>query len=215
MNNNHKLIVILFCIVLLISGCAVTVPTYISTMSDPTFQGRTFKRILVIANFENTEVLKGFEIALVNKLMEKGIYAVANHKVLPPIRDYTDEEKINVFKQHNLDSYIFIAPESLDMATINIPTVSETKGSATAIGNTAYGRSKTKTYEGGNTEIATAFNSHIKLYDLTNGNAVWQGDAVTKLNIYAGVYNIINSIAPKVVEKLEQDGIIIIKKEKE
>jgi hypothetical protein len=159
--------------IVFISGC---VQTNVTSLKDPTYNGRSFKRILVIGAFQNTEVLKSVELKMIDELGKIGIYGVANHLVLPPLREYTDEEKRNVFIQQNLDSYIIIAPQGFNTATVYVPTVSNTKGSANVVGNTVTGRSKTTTYEGGARQINTGFNSQAKLYDFSNGYVIWQGD---------------------------------------
>ena len=95
-----------FVLVVLLFIIIACVPTTITSMKDPNYYGRTFKRILVIADFEETNTLKTFELALVDEFKLRGIYAIANHKVLPPIREYSDEERRHVYLQHNIDSYL-------------------------------------------------------------------------------------------------------------
>lgn len=200
MKIGQKFLILNLIIILLLSAC-VTPSTRIASMTDPAYKGKSFKRILVIASLKNTYYLQRYESLLVRELKKKGIYAIANHEVLPSIREYTEDEKRSIYNYHNLDSYIIITPQGVETATINVPTTAETTGNR-VIGT------RTTIHEGGTKTIATQLNNKIQLYDIFNGNLIWQADAETDINSFSGDEDIYRSLIINLVKQLKKDGII-------
>jgi hypothetical protein len=137
-------------IIILIGGC---VQTKVTSLKDPTYNGKTFSRILVVADFENNESIIAFETAMVRELEKKGITAFANHKVLPNIRTYTDEERKEIYDKYNYECIIIIVPKGYNTATVNMPTWSSTYSSKRIKqrnnGDQTTGSSTTTTFKGG------------------------------------------------------------------
>ena len=80
----------LFITSLTIYGC---VSTNIASFKDPDYDSQKFGRYLVIGNYEKFEIVQKVEGKVVSELTANGVYAVENSKILPPIREYTDDER--------------------------------------------------------------------------------------------------------------------------
>ncbi len=195
------LVILMFCL----SSCT---STYVTSMKDPQYEGKTFQRVLVIAAFKKIDALKGFENSIVKELKKQGVFAVSNHTLMPPLREFTNDEKIEIYKKYDLDSYLIISPDGIDYETIYVPTVSSSKTTPISTGNVTSYLNKTVTQEGGAREIATTFNSIVKFYDISNGNAFWQGDISTNIKLTAYMEDVARSLVPKVINKLIIDNCI-------
>jgi hypothetical protein len=206
-----KILLFGFCFIIffVISGC---LPTTISSMKDPTIKGRTYKRILIISQFDKIELIRDYELNLAKELSEKGIYAVANYTVLPPLREYTNEEKDEVMSEHKFDSYLLLIPQGYDIRTEYYPPSTETETRVSKHDSTLFKKTTTTSYPGGYEETPTAFFAQVKMYDFKNGNIIWQGDTETKLSTYMTDHNISKWVCKKIAEQLEADAMIISKK---
>lgn len=198
---------IYFCIAILFLGTGC-IPTNVISLKDPSYNNRTFKRILVIANFQKIEDMKEIEKQLAYELNWKGIFAVENYRLLPPIREYTNEEKNNIYNKYNFDSYILISPQGIQTTTVYVPDVEKKNYKVTKDSNSVR-RETTKTiYQGGEFVIPTQYNTQIKFVDMTNGNVVWQSDTETKINKGTRISEISSSIGRNVTIQLQADGVI-------
>ncbi len=75
-----------------------SVSSKIVSFKDPAYRDAAFSRILVRADYDKLDEMKKVESELVFLLNKEGMYAVANSTILPPIRNYTEEEKKECYK---------------------------------------------------------------------------------------------------------------------
>jgi len=182
--------------------------TKVISLKDPSYNNRTFKRILVIADFQKIEDMKNLETELVYELTSKGTFAVENHRLLPPIREYSDEERSSMLKKYNFDSYLLINPQGVQTTTVYVPDVEKHKVTTTKDSNSV-SRETTRTHiQGGEMVVPTQFNTQIKFVDMMNGNVVWQSDTETNMNKDSRMSSIIVSISRNVANQLQEDGVI-------
>ncbi|OGU12056.1 MAG: hypothetical protein A2X61_02830 [Ignavibacteria bacterium GWB2_35_12] len=200
-----KLIYFVIAILLFVSGC---LPTNVTSLKDPSYNNIIFRRILVIADFQKIEEMKEFESEMANEFKENGTFAVENHRVLPPIREYTYDEKVAVYKKYNLDGYILISPQGFQTATVYVPDVEKKKTTTTKDSNTISRETTTAVYPGGEMRVPTQFDAQIKFVDLMNGKVVWQSETETKLNKDSRMSEIFSSVCSNVVKQLKVDGVI-------
>lgn len=192
--------------IFMVTSC---VSTKVTSMKDPSHNGVQFKSILVISSHSHADIMQAFEDSMVKELRESGISAVANHVVLPPLREYSDDEKRATYRKNNIDGYIIISPKGVNTATVYVPTYSKTSANVSGGKNSVTGESSTVTYQGGERQVTTGANTQAKLFNIDNGNPVWQGDAKTNINNkFAGITDIINSFCSNIVERLQEDGMI-------
>lgn len=192
-------------IIIFVTGC---VSTNVISLKDPSYNNRTFKRILVIANFQKIVDMKEIEKQLVYELNWKGIFAVENFRLLPPIREYTNEEKNNIYNKYNFDSYILISPQGIETTTVYVPDVEKKQYTVTKDSNSVRRESTRTVYQGGEFVVPTQYNTQIKFVDMSNGNVVWQSDTETKINKGTKISEISSSIGRNVANQLQEDGVI-------
>jgi len=190
------------------------VSTNIASFKDPSYRNVSFGRFLVIANYKKIETVQKVEGMVVDHLKARGVYSVANSSLLPPIREYSDDEKRNAFIAENLDCYIIISPAGLNNATIYVPSISSTSASVSASRNKASGSSTTVTSAGGERDVVSSVDTQAELYDIQNGNIVWKGEASTeiKYNAYgqtfAGIDDVLRSFCSNIVYELEKNFLL-------
>lgn len=209
MKRKHIVKCLYLIIILTFVSCT---PTNIVSLKDPTCEGKNFKRILVKAAYDKAVDIKNIELELATEFYDVGIVAYANHRLLPPLREYSDEERIAIYKKYNIDGFLVVYDQGYDTRKVHIPSYSTTKSNSKAVPQGSSETSETITSGGYSEDIISEKNTRIKLYDLENGHAIWRGDAVTSLNEESNYESYLRSLCEAIVEKLAQDGLILIKK---
>ena len=190
------------------------VSTNIASFKDPSYRNASFGRFLVIANFKKMETVQKVEDAVVGRFKEWGVYAIANSSLLPPIREYSDDEKRNAFIDEHLDCYIIISPAGVNNATLYVPSISSTNANVSASRNKASGSSTTVTSTGGERDVVSSVDTKAELYDFQNGHIVWKAEANTdiKYNAYgqtfAQVNDVIFSFCSNMVDELNKKSLL-------
>ncbi|MFN0156968.1 MAG: hypothetical protein ACKVRP_02725 [Bacteroidota bacterium] len=191
-------------------GC---VSTKVASLIDPDYHNKGFKRVLVIGNFANIDVMKQFENNTVERLKQRGLYAAANYILLPPLREYSDDEKRQVFIKEQFDCYMIISGQGVNNATIYVPTISTTQASVEAQKNRISGTSASVTNEGGARNVVSSIDTQGELYDFQNGRIAWRGSANSKIPYYYGSAMaepeaVFKSACMEIVDQLINDGIL-------
>jgi hypothetical protein len=190
-------IILLFCF--LLAGCANST---ITSVVDPYWTPREFSRIMVYMLCGPLDIQIMAEDIMVEKLREYNIDAVPSYKVIPPVREYTSEEWNRVFTEH--DGILLIVLTDKYIVETTLPETTTTEGYIDSWGNI---RSRTRT-SGGGTISSPRLMFDIKLYDLFLLEPVWSAFCRTEGTAMAKDKDIISSLANKLLEKLEEDGII-------
>jgi hypothetical protein len=203
-------IILVFCASLLFDHCIAV--TDITSYKDPAYYGRSFTRILVIANTSDLQNRLLIESTIVNDLMSKGVFALPSSNLFPPTRDIDDNQKIELLLKNNIDAYISISVGETGVNEVYIPQTeakTKTEGTVNVYGNTGYYREKSKTtYEGGYTIAKPWATIDTKLYDVSNSQLAWMASSFTGGNAFANKSTLINSYSSKTVEQLLDDGIL-------
>jgi hypothetical protein len=200
-------------ILLILCSCGC-VSSRITSFTDPNYRDVSFSRLLVIANFKQAEVIKKVESIIVNEFRKRGVYAVENSSLLPPIREYTSDEKRRVFIRERLDSYVIVYPAGMSNSMIDVPTVSTTKVDVSSSRNSARGSARTITSGGGQKEILNSVDTHAQFFDLSNGNIVWKGETITEISYnaygqtFADVDDVLSSACSEIVDQILKDRIM-------
>jgi hypothetical protein len=195
--------------VIIFAGVLLTscVSTKIASIKDPSYRNASFKRFLVIANYEKMVDVQKIESMLVKRLNFKGVYAIANSSLLPPIREYTEDEKKNAFITENLDCYLIISQIGENKSTVYIPPTSTTETEVKTSRHKVSETTTTVTTPGGEREIVSTIDTKAELYDIQNGNLVWRGEATTSCQ--PGVIgDIFDSFCSNIVEELQKNYLL-------
>ena len=149
-------------------GCASTSMT---SFTDPSYRSTSFSRLLVIANLSDLQWRQRLERRLVQEFRENGIFAMEGMNLFPPTRDLTDQEKIDLLIQNQIDSYIVVGVGEIGTQQVYIPQTgssTKTEGSVSVYGNIATYREKSKTTAyGGYTVSKPWAQFDAKLFDVT------------------------------------------------
>jgi hypothetical protein len=206
-----KFRIVLFGVAALIglAGCASTSMT---SFTDPSYRATSFSRILVVANISDLQSRQRLESRLVEEFRSQGIFAMEGMNLFPPTRTLTDEQKIDLLVQNNIDSYIVVGVGETGTQQVYIPQTgssTKTKGSVNVYGNTGtYQEKSTTTTYGGYTVSKPWVQFDAKFFDVSNGQNAWVASAFTGGNAYANFNTVVNSFSSKTVEQLIKDGIV-------
>ena len=78
------------------SGCA---HTKVTSFRDPSFQGKTFRKILVVAPFSDMESRTQAEEIFSSQLSKHGVESLTSIGILMPTRQYKSEEILDIRKK--------------------------------------------------------------------------------------------------------------------
>jgi len=188
--------------------------TKMTSFKDPDYKKAQFKIILIVANTSDLGKRQKLEFTMVKKLYQVGVTAVESYNLFPPTRDLSENEKIELMNQYNIDSYISISVGETGIDVVTVPitsTTTKTKGYINDYGNAAnYSEKSTTTYQGGQTYSKPWAEYETILYDVTNGRKVWIASSFTGGNAYASLNTLIDSYCDEVVEMLIEDKLISI-----
>jgi hypothetical protein len=91
-------------VALLLSACAGM--TVDSVWRDPTYEGPSFKKVMVIAWVDRPSVRRTVEDIFVGDLTSRGINAVASYTLIPDPRDMKREAVVAAAKRSGVDSVL-------------------------------------------------------------------------------------------------------------
>jgi hypothetical protein len=117
----------------LITGCATT---SISSFRDPSFVGKRFQRILVVAPFADLESRTKAESAFVEGLAKYAVEGISSILVLMPTRTYTSEDLSKLLSENQIDGVLLVTLTDAYTTQTYVPGSSSTYGQATLSGNT-------------------------------------------------------------------------------
>jgi hypothetical protein len=190
-------------------GCASTKMT---SFKDPAFQSVSFKRILVVANTSDLEWRRKIEARMVQAFREVGVFAIEGVQLFPPTRELTDDEKVNILLQNNIDAYVSVSVGESGVKEVYVPptgSTTKTEGKVRVSGNQAdYEEKSTTRIHGGYTLSKPWADFETKLFDVSSGQNAWLASSHTGGNAYANFNTVINSYCDKVVEQILEDGLI-------
>ncbi|MDP4218851.1 MAG: hypothetical protein Q8896_00280 [Bacteroidota bacterium] len=183
----HRFIVCLIIFIFASTGC---VSTKVSSLKDPTYYGHHLNHILVFGNFQKIEYQQKAEWAVVNELRHSGILADPSYQVLPPLRQYTDSEKVSIFRAHHFDCYAIIEGAGSQVWEVHVPTYTSASANATVYGNSANAYGSSTTTGGYTTNTLSGLNLDISLFDFNNGHKIFYAQAESSSSSNRNAYGI-------------------------
>ncbi|MGC8898745.1 MAG: hypothetical protein ACP5ON_11015 [Bacteroidota bacterium] len=196
--------VLLMLIVLYLSGCAWTT---LSTIKNPELSQVKFRKILVVAPFSDIGLRKQTENAFIAQFHLSGVNAISSIELIPPVKEYTEQELLNILQQNNIDGVLVVALQDYWTSQEYIPKSSSTQGSASLYGNSLYYQSYTQEY-GGYYISKPRVKFNIRLFERKSGQVAWLATSLTRGNAYADYNTLANSLAKEVVKKFREENVI-------
>ncbi len=196
--------IILFLVVLSFTSCAIS---KITSVVDPSSQGKTCKSILVISTFSDLIQKEKVELAFTNSFSKKNIYSLRGSVILPPTREYSTEEISQILLNNTIDGVLVVALEDFWEKQTYVPPSSTTTGSAYIINNTIQYSQQTRT-SGGFSYKKPRVTFESRLIDMRTGQVIWMATTLTKGNAYAGMGTLAGSLARSTVNKLIIDRVV-------
>lgn len=198
-----KQILFMFMILSLL-GCA---STDLRTVKNPELYQANFKKLLIVAPFTDmnlrmqTEEIFGKEFNLLH------VNTVTSIKLIPPVKNYGDEDLKNILEQNNIDGILVVGFQDYWTSQAYIPKSSSTQGTASLYGNSLYYQSYTKEF-GGYYVKKPRVKFEIRLFDRKSGQVAWLATSFTKGNAFADYEDLINDLAEEVVKKLVKESVV-------
>ena len=183
-------------------GCASTEMT---SFTDPAFKGLAFHHFLVVARSNNLSTRLWLESHLVQTLTTHRIFANESILLLPPTRKFSDEQMKDSLLRHNFDAYIVIDVGESGVESIYIPPTQAT--TKTTHNSTDTWTSTTSIVGGGTIEKPWA-DVRTTMCDASTNEVIWIADSFTGGNGYASFNTVIDSYCSKVLERLENVGLV-------
>ena len=174
----------------------------VSSLKDPTHQDKKYQRVLVIGNFASNKVIKEVENQFSRNLNKSGVFALPNYQLLPPLREYSEEEIKTALDKDNFDALIVVTPIANDVTNIHL---SQDKSEADPI--SIIKKSSTRLNTSIDSKIPSKVNTQIMLYDLDKGFAVWKGHTPAYIN-ETTIYDNLTAIISSIIERMQYDGMI-------
>ena len=198
---------------LLLLSLASCVSTRVSSLKDPTYAGHRFGRILVFGDFSKISAQKEFEDAIVSDLKDKGVYAMQSYQLLPPLRTYTDSERVSIFHQNQFDSYVIVSLTGTNTRDYHVPTYTTGSVAVSGNGSNAYGSGSSETTGGYDVQQVSSYDLKAELFDFNGGKLVCRCEATTKLTAggqtWATEGNIVSSASSNLVDEMAKNDLFI------
>lgn len=194
------------------AGC---VSTKVFSIKDPSYAGKHFHRVLIFGDFSKLEYQQAFEDQMADDLISAKVPARASYQIMPPLREYSDSEKVAIYKQHRFDCYIVISPQEADTRTYHVPTYTTATASVYGSGNSASGNGNSVTTGGYSEQQISGYNFKLELFDFQNGHLVCRCEATTnvKYNAYgqtwASMGDVESSACSNLVDELLRNNCFV------
>ena len=180
----------------LVIGCATT---DVTAITNPQYKGLSLNKVLVSAQFQDLQTRKTFEHQFVQKLIHGGQDAVAAMDLLPPIKQYSNDEVAQILLKAGVDAAMIITLTDASTQQVYVPQSSYTTGSANVYGNSIYSTARTNTY-GGYYVSKPRVRFEVDLLYAKNGDVIWKATTYTRGNAFANVDTISESLSAQVVD---------------
>lgn len=214
--THRYLPIITAALALLATGCATT---EMHSFVDPEFRGQTYSRIMVTVQTEQLDHRDDFESIFVKQLSKSQVHCLRGLDVIPPTREYDDEQLQAALTKANVDGLLIVRMTQYYEDEYYVPqtSTSYTAGNLNAktyyYGNRAHTtgsvNSRTNTVtSGGYTYTKPRVRHEAQLWDVASGKMAWIGGTFTKGNAYAGARDLISALAGEMKKTFEAEGLV-------
>ena len=204
MKRKYFFVILFLIFAMFLVGCA---DTTLSTIRNPELSQIKFGKILVVAPFSDIGLRKQTENNFIAKFNLSGMNAISSIQIIPPVKDYNEQELLNILEQNKIDGILVAGLQDYWTSQTYVPKSSSTQGTASSYGNSLYYRSYTKEY-GGYYISKPNVKFEIRLFDSKSGQVAWLVTSVTRGNAFADYNTLANSLAKEVVKKLIEENML-------
>lgn len=182
--------------------------TKVVTFTDPDARGKSYNRIGVVANVEDLSERVAIEEQMVETLLNNGINAVSSISLLPPTRDFTVEQEIEIFTNNNIDALAVIQVDDSGYFVTEEPMRVNTK-TVKKDGK----KVKSTTVTGGGIEQKAFGQFRVSLVDLESNKTMWICDADSRSNFDSidpdwDMEILLKASFKKIVQELLKTGLV-------
>jgi hypothetical protein len=204
--------IIFLCILpLLVFGSCVS--TKVFSLKDPAYEGHRFNRVLVFGDFSKIEFEKQSEDNMSDDLRSDKVFARSSYQLLPPLRHYSDSEKVAVYRKNGFDCYMIVSTTGTNTQDYHVPTYTTGNVAVTGSGNTAYGYGNSES-SGGYTEKETSsVDFQLELFDFANGHLICRCQAESNIprdaygNAWASMNTVVSAACSHLVDELMRNNL--------
>ena len=179
-----KLSAICFIIVIALSGCGVS--TRVNSLKDPSYEGHQFRKVLVTAAFKSLEWQETVENDMVSFLHSHGVAAECSYRVLPPLRSYSDSEKVAIYKKYGFDCYLAVTGTGVNKVDLHVPSYTYADVNVQGTRTGAYGYGSSTTSDAYTQTVASSMDVTFDLRDFQKGQTVCRCESNTELRYNDG-----------------------------
>ena len=187
------------------------VSTHITSVTDPQYKSFVIGKVVVVLDTSDLDLKIKIESNLVSELNKKGVIAFNGYDVLPPTRNYSENDLKNIFAKNNIDSILFISIAEMGYSQQTLTTYQPytSRGTITRMGPDQYQYSM-QTQGGPQTTTIKKprLNIITQLFDAKNGNRIWMSTARSSGNAFASINDTFRDYGIEIVKKLEDDHLI-------
>lgn len=198
--------ILLISVVFHLLKCASAVST-LTTVRNPELSQMEFKKFLVAAPFQDIDLRRQTENTFVTQFILSGFDAISSINLIPPVKNYSVEELLDILKTNNIDGIFIVALQDYWTSQTYIPEWSSSRGSARLYGDVFYYETIQKKY-GGYYIFKPRVKFEIRLFEIKSGQIAWLATSLTRGNAFADYNTLINSLAREVIKKLKEEKVI-------
>ncbi len=206
-----KFLAPLFLIIL--SACVTTKTTgYL----DPAYRDSSYtvNKVVVKATSDSMEESMLAETELVNKFSSLGVEAIKYTDIIPPTRNYETAEVMKLVKKTGADSMFIASTNGKSTIESYVPPTYHAGSSTSYI--SGFGNYATvntyhqPSYTTGGYSISTpTMTTSSYLFDLKNGNTIWQAEGSAGGNAFSNYSELLISSGKDAISDLVEKGLIV------
>jgi len=174
------------------------------TYVDSECRGKIYSKILIDlpnANFEFKEIVVS---ELCNGLRQRSVACLSKEELFPPTREYSDNQLFQTINRNEIDGWLILEIGSGGSTSQYVG--SQTFGSATLYGNSAYGSASSMAMYSYSRQQGYS----IVMYDMQTRHKAFIMYASTSASGLANVTNSVfaKSLAHKIIKEMESNGFL-------
>jgi len=186
--------------------------TSMNSQISPECSGRQYRKILVFVDLYDLGDRQSAEIRIKDELADFGVGCLTAHELFFAGRSYSENEMVDLLDRNEVEAVLIIDPYATGESKSYIPPSTRTKTEGTVregfFGYTFQTKSRTTT-SGGYYVSKPWARFTLRLFDAKTGEVVWIASARSRGNAFASWNTLMNSVAVKTVEQLNNDDLLI------
>lgn len=174
--------------------------TDISSFKNPDINFSDYKKILVYGNSRDIDFQKSIENFLVITFKENNIEAVSSIELIPPLKEYTEEDIQKILYENEIDGYLSVSVVSATEESVYIPQSSHTYYRSQYV-NGSYSSIPYTMTSGGYSVTYPKASFDIILTDIKSGKIAFKATANSEGDEFSDMKTIAESLACAIVEE--------------